>query len=621
MDSTGTPPTREELAAELDNAPEYAPDGSGPPAPPDPPEAAPPRSGGRGRGEIFDGSPVTALGVSGDVSFYLDTRGQLRGVDNHAPAKMLHLFGGRIDLLANAFPVFDKDGDRRAGKYDTTRLAASMIAACEEKGVWSPAGRVRGAGFWADQDGQLIVHGGDQVLVNGEWQAPSVYGGYVYTADDPAPRPAPTTGNRVGEAILETLGTWQWRRPDIDPMLLLGGICAQMLGGALDWRPVFWLTGDQATGKSTLQKLLRAVHGGEGGLLQASDATEAGIRSVVGYSSLPVAIDELEPDDDPRQGKAKAIIRLARIAASGDQILRGSSDQKGYQGNAYSSFLFSSILVPPLPPQDRSRLILLDLDPLDQTKTKSPPDWRRLRLLGGHLRRRILDGWDTWHERLTLWQSEFARAGHGGRIGADNYGTVLALADMALNSDLPSTDTIAGWIDKITPYLLSDTDDASDNATEMLTHLMGQQLDVWRRGERFNVATWVRMAAWLPGARESIESANRETANDYLGNYGLRVRGRGEAAELIIANKAINQLRGLFEGTPWADGVWAQAAKRVKGAKPTPSSTRFSGVGSRATIIPLTSIPSLIEVNNDRRRPDASPAPHGGPTDYGEDWA
>ena len=169
------------------------------------------------------------------------------------------------------------------------------------------------------------------------------------TRPDPVPQPARRGTTEAAAEILETLETWNWSRPDIDPMVTLGVICAQQIGGALDWRPVTWVTGDQATGKSTLQRLLRYLHGGSSGLLQASDATEAGIRSVIGYSSMPVALDELEPDDDPKKGKAAAIIRLARIAASGDQILRGSTDQKGYQGNAYSCFLFSSILVPPLP--------------------------------------------------------------------------------------------------------------------------------------------------------------------------------------------------------------------------------------------------------------------------------
>jgi hypothetical protein len=540
------------------------------------------------------------LGIYGDLSFYLDVRGQLRGVDNHQLQKMLHLFGGRVALLAQHFPQLDAEGCPKPNKFDQLKLSAAMISACEERGVWSPTGRVRGSGAWTDDDGELIYHAGDEVRIGGEWVEPGVYDGKVYSAADKVPRPAEKEG-RLDPALelLKQIESWNWRRPDVDPQIVLGIIGAQMLGGALDWRPVPWLTGDQATGKSTFQKFLKNVHGGSDGLLQASDATEAGIRSVIGYSSLPVALDELEPDDDPRSSKVKNIIKLARIAASGDQILRGSTDQKGYQGNAYSSFVFSSILVPPLPPQDRSRLILLDLNEIPKEARRLEPDWRAVRSLGAQLKRRLIDGWDTWRERLDLWRAALAKAGYGGRH-ADNYGTVLAMADMALSEALPSEDVLKGWVDKIAIHLVDDTAEVGSNAQDMLGWLMGQPLDVWRRGVRLNVGSWIAMAARLPGARDDIEGATPENANDYLAQYGLRVRGRADSAELAIANKPVNQLSQLFEGSPWAGGVWKQAARRVHGAYPAPSAMSFARNSSRATWIPLRAIPGMLDFPADK---------------------
>lgn len=547
---------------------------------------------GRKRGEIFDNSPVTPLGIHGDISFYLDTKGQLRSVDNHTLQKMLHVFGGQTGLLAKHFPVLDKEGDPRPNRFDQMKLSTAMIAATTERGVWSPTGRVRGAGAWTDDDGQLIFHAGDKLLIDGNWLNPGVFDSKVYPASDPIPRPSRTPSIATSaEQIMSLAETWNWRRPDVDPMLVLGAICAQMIGGALDWRPVTWLTGDQATGKSTFQKMLRYVHGGSSGLLQASDATEAGIRSIIGYSSMPVALDELEPDDDPKKGKSAAIIRLARIAASGDQILRGSTDQKGYQGNAYSCFLFSSILIPPLPPQDRSRLIMLDLDQLPADAPKVALDPRRLKKVGAALRRRLIDGWVNWPERLELWRAALARHGHGGRH-ADNYGTVLGLADMALRDELPSKAELDSWCKKLDVHLREETVDVGSNAEDMMVHLLSQPLDVWRRGQRVNVATWLAMAAKLDGARDAIESADHVSANSFLAQYGLRVKGRGLDAQLAIANKPISGLASLFDGTPWASGVWSQAARRVKGAKSI--NTTFARVPSRAYYIPFTSIPGLL---------------------------
>jgi predicted ATPase len=39
---------------------------------------------------------------------------------------------------------------------------------------------------------------------------------------------------------------------------VLGWIAAATIGGALDWRPSLWITGDLSTGKSTLLERLGA---------------------------------------------------------------------------------------------------------------------------------------------------------------------------------------------------------------------------------------------------------------------------------------------------------------------------------------------------------------------------
>lgn len=618
-------PETTDLRAELENAPivaqpvpqAVAEGGGGDGGAGDPPRGdsdGPAPGGGKGRktgrprGQIFRDCPVVPLGVYGDVSFYLDRLGQLRAIDNHSLDKIRHVFGGDVRLLAMHFPQYDKDGQRKPGKFDQANTAAAMTEASAECGVWSPVGRVRGAGAWADDDGGLIYHAGDEVMIGGKWCRPGVYAGYVYPASSPVPRPATTAGRGdAAQDILDQYTTWSWRRPDMDPYLALGITGAQMFGGALDWRPLCCLTGDAATGKSTFQKLLLWLHGGENGLLQSADATEGGIRSVVGYSSLPVAIDELEPDaDNPR--KVKAVIEMARRSSSGTQVFRGSADQKGHQSNIQSSFLFSSILVPPMPAQDRSRLILLDLNRLPPDAPKMALDPRRWRAAGAQLRRVLIERWTTWAQRQELWRAALARQGRTGR-DADNYATALAMADMALNADMPGVDELDAWARKVARSLTEDSMEVGSNAEDMLTRLLGQPLDVWRRGRKFTVGQWVAMAAKLPGAREAIDEATPENANSFLAAYGLRVRGRGATAELCIANKPLPMLCELFRDSSWADGVWSQAARRVNGATAT-APLHFAGAPSRAWAIPLANIAGLMAFPADRET-DAPAAPPG----------
>jgi len=588
-------------------------------------EPAPDPSGGGGgrrdsrpKGDIWDGCPVRPLGTFDDVCFYLNRLGELRTIDNHSLDKIRHLFLGDTRLLARHFPQFDKDGVPRPGKFDQAQAAAAMVAACGEHGVWRPTGRMRGPGCWTDDDGGLIIHAGDAVLVGGEWVDPGVHGGKVYAAAAPGPRPA-KAGARgdAAQALLDLIGTWSWRRPDIDPVLALGLIVAQMVGGALEWRPVGWLTGDAATGKSTFQALLLHVHGGEGGLLQAADATEAGIRSVVGFSSLPVAIDELEPDVD-RPQKVKSVVELARRAASGAQIFRGSSDQKGYQSNAYSCFLFSSILIPPMEAQDRSRMIILDLHRLPPDAPKRKNDPRRLRQIGQQLRRLIVDGWDTWGDRLELWRAALADHGQTGRA-RDKFGTVLALADMMLHPGLPSAEVMDGWARKLGRAVTEETQEVGSNAEDMIMTLMGQSYDVYRRGEQHTVAQWVMAAAQMRGAPRDLYNPHdgvgaaedkARDANEKLAKIGLRVRGSGDKAALFLPNSRLPGLCALFEGTQWADGVWSQAARRLPGAEPVPNPLRLAGISTRGVYVPFAAIAGLSDFQTAAPAPASTVAPH-----------
>lgn len=594
----------EQLREQLRNAPEMPLDddigpwprdegSEGPEGPPEGPEDT-------GKGQIWDGCPVKPLGVYGDTYFYLDVLGQLRGVDNHTADKMRSIFGGRVELLANRFPQFSKDGSPRPRKFDQNEAAAAMTLACTDKGVWSPTGRARGAGCWTDDDGNLIYHAGDAVLIDDEWLPPGVYDKKVYSAADPTPRPAlkPSRDDPAAKA-LTMLESWNWRRPGIDAHLALGVVCAMILGGALEWRPATWITGDAATGKSEFQKWLRYIMGGEAGLLQAANTTEAGIRSVVGYSSLPVAIDEFEPDPD-QPSKQKRVIELARLASSGGQILRGSTDQKGYQGNAYSCFLFSSILLPAMPAQDRSRLIVLNLDRLPDDVEKLSLDPRVWRKVGEGLRKRLMDEWASWPTRLATWRAALAEHGQTGRA-ADNYGTVLALADMALGWDTAKAEVTNAWAKKLGAAIRDDTMEVGSNADDMIHHLMTQHHDAWRKGQRWMMSQFIMAAAVLPGAPENIYPGNPHTReekqnqmNSILVTFGLRVKGFGHEARLFLPNKSFKGLCDLFEGTVWANGVWSQAASRVQGAERTTSPLTLAGASSRGHWIPLTSISASL---------------------------
>lgn len=582
-----------------------------------PKEALPPAEPGgrpsreRPWGEIWDGCPVKPLGKNGGSMFFLDTLGQLRRIEKLDAQSIMNLFGQMWPKLCWQFPQWtpgseDKPPRRKENRFDQTTAALIMGGACAERGLFDPENAVRGVGAWSDDDGQLVYHTGDTLIIAGKEKVPDTHQGRIYPACPKISHPAaPDSDADPVARVLETLATWNWARPEIDPMIALGMIGVQAFGGALDWRPTFWITGGAGTGKSALQRLLLHVHGGETGIIQSTDATARGIASLLGQSTLPVALDELEPGD-AGSTKERDIIQTARVAASGGRWARGSSDQKGSTGQIRAAFLFSSILIPGvLKSQDLQRIIVLSLNPF--AEGSKPPDLRAdtWRKRGAQLKRLIIDRWPSWAKRLELWREALAEAGIHGR-DADNWGATLAMGHMLTNAALPTAEELAGWCAKVSKAIAADLGEAGTDATEVCTYLLSQEFDVFRRGERFTVAQWVQVAAGSPGAPpgllgdfpQDIEGrrARSEAANRALSKAAMKVVADGRAEPfLFLGYKVVKPLAQLFEGSQWAGGAWKQSAARIKGARPSEASRTLAGIQTRGTEIPLASLVGIMD--------------------------
>ena len=645
----------EQLADDIEGAPE-ADAGDPPPDPsrPDPARTAdqpkprprsdrgqddgspPPRDRGRPKGQIWDGCPVKPLGVNGSTSYFLDVLGQMRGVGKLERMTIMHLFGHRYGSLCDAFPQWttprdDEPPKKKAGKFEGDAAAAAMTMAASEKGLFDPESAVRGVGAWADDDGQLVYHMGDEVLIGGKAHEPGTHQGKIYPAFPAIPHPAPAGEDHDDPVphILAVLETWNWRRKSLDAYLSLGMIGCLILGGAFSWRPAFWLTGGAGAGKSSFQLLLQLLLGGEKGLIQSPDSTARGIAALLGQSTLPVGLDEMEPDENSQ--KNKAIIDTARVAASGGRWVRGSSDQKGSSGQLRSTFLFSSIIVPGvLQSEDLQRIIKLLLDPLPEGS--KPPDltpalWRKR---GAVLKRQMIDRWHDWAERLRRWRAALEGVKITGRP-ADNWGTVLAMADMMSRAALPTPELCSQWVSQCAPFIETEKREAGNDATEFLTHLMSREFDVFRRGEKFTVAQWLQVAAGSPGAPPGLlgdfghdpddRRRRSEAANRALAKANLKIVANGKDEPfLFIGYEKVQALLELFSGSRWAGGAWRQSAERVQGAFVTDLTRTLAGVRSRGTNIPVSSLPGLMDAPEATMSTRTPPPPAKTPDDM-EDFA
>ncbi len=538
--------------------------------------------------------PVLPLGTVDGTLYFLDQIGQIRALaEPYGKGHILGLFMGEANYLGWAWP---REGKRGADTFAAELAQPVLIQACGRKGIWDGAEKIRGRGAWRSLRNQLVIHTGDDLMLGARSLRVNELDGYVYPARPAISRPwheGITAASSPIRLLMPLLQTWNWERPDIDPVLLLGWIGAAWLGRALDFRPAIFVTGDKATGKSTLQALLKALFGNA--LVQAADTSAAGIYQRIGQDCLPVAVDELESEADFR--RQKAVLKLQRLAASGGLMLRGGDRHQGVEFQARSCFLFSSINTPPLEPQDLSRMAILRLRRLERGKPRPVIDPQTYGMAGAMIFRRMIDEWHRFEETLAAFQGELAAAGIDSR-GQDTFGTLLACYDLILHDGWdeerlrhPTADgELVPWRELMKVDTMIEFEDAAENWRLCLDHMLSVPVEAWRNGTRRTVGQV------LSEYCDNSDEMSLTLARTLLSQAGLTIVMRDEDFRkpwLAVPNQ--NPLtRTLFANSKWAGdlgaSVWAGALRQAPPELCQPGRARVNGVAGRATLISLSGL-------------------------------
>ena len=324
-------------------------------------------------------------------------------------------------------------------------------------------------------------------------------------------------------------------------------------------------------------------------VIAVTNTTGAGIWQKLGFDTLPVMVDELEAEADNRQ--AEKVIKLAREAASGGAILRGGSDHQGMEFHAKSCFLFSSILHPPLPPQDKNRMAILSLNPIPAKRRAPDLDLPRLRRIGQSLMERFHRHFKVFPEILAAFVDGLIEVGHGGRT-ADVFGTLLACSHIAQYDEIPTGEQVSKWVNELSVDILHQNDDQMDDARSCLHHLLTTEIAPWSGGTQ-KVISEVIYAAVDEIKRTDMDNNNCKA----LERYGMKIivagetKGRGdEPVEFILLVSNQHRTLGeLFKGTQWqgrsdGPGVWTQSLRRLDKAQAW-APVRIMGVAQRSTAL------------------------------------
>lgn len=564
--------------------------------------------------------PFRPVGYDGPLYYLIDARDQLVAVagDKLKTEVCQDLCMPNVAWLTQHFPRM-RDGKKVSG-FSAGTAAVKIKQACTAMGRWSPAGGVRGRGAWRGEDGDLVLHRGDHVMIRGARLRPGLHGEFLYPARAALPgvaeewQMAEVIGG-PGRALLDRLAGFAWNRGALDAEMVLGWIVAAMLGGALDFRPHVFITGEFAAGKSTLQALLRRVFG-EGGIVSVSDTSAAGLWQAFGADSLPAGVDELEAEADGR--KQAELIKLIRQATSGGLVLRGGSDHSGVSFSVVSAFLASAIIVPPMASQDASRFHVLHLLTLPPGTIMPPLELDGCELIGRALLRRMAVHFGRARDEvLPAFTRRLLEAGYP-RRAADLYGILLGMADVALHDvlDLARLDRWIAhrWMVEIrestlrdqTPewmrcwdFLASSRVDPRTPASEAIGELMSKVAAGLRRSPE---AQGQRIMAGMDAGDGLDDESEAARAHVKLQSLGLRLTwGAGgelpPGLTLYIANQH-RALAAIFDETPWrtianaaGGGGWAHVLRRMPGAASSGNAVRFrSGVRSRAVALPVAEL-------------------------------
>lgn len=511
--------------------------------------------------------PVAPLGKKRGTFYFLTPDCELidLAAGNFGQAHIDALFAPQTGYLVAMWgATAQKSGGKRI-KYEGVRR--NLMDACARKGVFDPGDKVRGRGAWKNALGKLVLHMGDGVIIDGVPHPPGVHGDHVYPA---RPRLQPILGDGLHDArdgakkLLTWFECWPWRRR-LDARLLLGWVVASLMGAAIDWRPQVMLTGDSGMGKSTLQHLLKAVLGDR--LLDVADASAAGLYQTLGYDALGVAFDEFENEDD---AKGAAVLRLARLASSGGRVTRGGADGVPTNYQARGAFLFSAINPPAMRPAEQNRTTILAL--------RKPAEGARAPIIsnaeaaaiGRMLVARIVHMFSFWPERLDCFRERLAALKHSNR-GQDQYGTLLAAADLVLHEgDITSEE----WDEikhELAPEVMGETAGALPNWRRCLNHLLAYQPDGWRavRFRQVGPALEAHTRRAFSTPDDDKRPWSLPDLRAHLALVGLTLvstagdDGEGDVDWLGVPPRHPG-LAKMFEATDWssrrgADGAWFNA--------------------------------------------------------------
>jgi putative DNA primase/helicase len=465
----------------------------------------------------------------------------------------------------------------------------TLMRECEYRGVFDVS-MLRGRGVWYD-DGRIMVHLGDRVLVDGSANLPGrVDSRYIYEAKIPmrASVDDPLTATEA-KRYADLIAMAAWEKP-LSASLCAGWAVVAHIGGVLNWRPHIWIIGRRGSGKThVMANMVRPVMG-DNVLHVQGHTSEAGIRQDLGVDSLPVLFDEAEGEDAKANDRLQSVLALVRQSSSetGGKMLKGTTAGKSMQFQIRSCFAFSSITANLMQQSDKSRVTILELNQdYSRHEFQAIVDAQIALLTDDYVQRfyaRALAMAPTIRKNAIAFAGAAATALGEQRAG-DQLGALLAGAYSLESDDELTAEQARAWVESRDWSEQRDEARGQSDEQACWSYLLQQRLAVQTDHGREDLPVGVLLDI-ATGKSNRGTGVDRQRAEEILMRTGFKVMP--DETTVAVSNGAVD-IKKMLEGKPWG-ADWGRVLKRLPGAAPSSGMVYFGFKGSekRATLVPIT---------------------------------
>jgi len=462
--------------------------------------------------------------------------------------------------------------------------------------------KIRGIGAWFD-DGKTVIHMGDCLKIDGEKiKIPEYEGSYIYELANHTEIFDDETTANVKEAsdIMKVFNLLPLK--NLSHQKLLAGWCVVApICGILPWRPHVWLTGQAGVGKSYSVDNIVIPMIGSIALQVVSEASEAGIRQLLGKDARPVINDETEAENKSALEKLQNKILLARASSSESSatIVKGSANHKAVSFKVRSCFMFSSINVNLQMQSDISRFTVIDFN---DKKKINPENFEQLKKnINKYLdkkncsrvRARTIKMIPVIRENISV----FAKVGaelFDSQRDADQYAAMLAGYCSLISDDVITEAAAAELIKAMQVGVEVEKEERNDSEKCLDAILQGEiriEFEDMRKSRMLSIGELIGIAndpendpQNFGGEMNSSISITCDEAQTFLRRCGIKT----DIEFVYIANDH-KKIREFLTNSPW-ENKWRPVLKRLSEDTESVSLTWPDKTRGRATKIPMSVI-------------------------------